>query len=466
MNTSAKSAVSSAPASNQQRIFQLAQDVKSKINIVDYIRQYTKVSVKPNNKGEYSAVCCFHDDSSPSMSINPQKGLFYCAGCGTSGSVIQFHEQFHNVRFYDAVKRLAKDYGIESAAFTPASSERAVDLKLLRERAEYYQRSLYSALGEQALQYVRDARGLDSETLEKFMVGFGRRGARGSHDYSRTGIYHPEKKWEFMTGRLVFPVRDVYGDVIAFGGRRLNDGSSSVKYLNTPETPYFKKSSVLYGLYESQESIAKANRAIVLEGYLDVLSAHQYGVTNTVAEMGTAFSHAHAALLWQRADEITMCLDGDAAGIKGALRAIVEVAPVMSDGKRMSVTVIPDGQDPDEYLRAHDKQAFEALIAQALPISTFLIRSQMKDFEMRTAEGRASFKAEIRKYATLFVKAPLFAQELVSQADLHSDLKALASMMREDAMDNEELLKDEILRLHEVSSTMLERFDRKRNTFS
>lgn len=436
----------------------LAQEIKEKIDIVEFIRQFTKISGKTEKQS--MAVCPFHDDKDASMSINPKKGFFYCHGCQANGTVVQFHQRFQGLEFREAVDDLAQKYGLRRVVpLAEREDEEGQDLALLNAAGRSYHFNLKSPEARGAVDYMK-SRGLTVESIRRFMIGYGTPKPRPARNppaqHVRAGLLS-EKGYEYMSDRMVFPIRDEAGVVRSFAGRILQAGDTRPKYMNGPETPYFSKTNQLFGLYESRATLSETRRAVVVEGYFDVVMLHQHGVTNAVAAMGTALSAQNIETLFRRVDEIVLCLDPDKAGIKGILRAITEAAPVMQDTRRLSVLLLPPGQDPDEYVLQHSAEQFKALLDHATPASTFVTQQMMDGAVMRTSEGRAAFRKSMDDFADLFVNAPHFRRELRESALVQSDLKAMASLSNLANIDDESAIEEELIRLQERAAGLIDR---------
>lgn len=443
----------------------IAKEIRSRVSLVDEISSH--VEVKPAGSG-FKACCPFHEDKTPSMTIDVGKGLYKCHGCSAGGDVITFHAEINGLTSGNAILSLAKKFGIElpQSNAPAATSSAKEDLQLLDKMAKWYHDQISAAeFTSECARKEAVRRGLSEETLEKFMIGYG--GARGRHpafenDQSlRCGLVSKEKSWHYMTNRIVFPIRDENGVVCGFGGRRIADDGMA-KYINTSETAYFKKQSLLYGLYEGRKAIRAKRQAIMVEGYMDVVIPHQAGIENVVGCMSASVSSETIARLWQNIDDLVLCLDPDQAGEQGMLRIIRSAAQSFTDGKTIRIMTLEDGLDPDEFVLAYGAAAFEERARNAIPASTYLIRMHMKECDMFSPEGRAKFVGEITKIADTFKKAPIFAAALKDQAVLHSDLKAMASVIRACESEGHVLtgsLLTEIERLRGLAGNLLDRVE-------
>lgn len=443
----------------------IAKEIRARVSLVDEISSH--VELKSAGSG-FKACCPFHEDSTPSMTIDPGKGLYKCHGCPAGGDVITFHAEINGLTNGNAIISLARKYNIElpQSQAPAAASSSTEDLALLDRMSKWYHDQIKASefASECALKEAT-RRGITSETLDKFMIGYG--GARGRHpDFDRSqalrcGLVSQEKHWHYMTNRLVFPIRDENGVVCGFGGRRIADDGMA-KYINTSETAYFKKQSLLYGLYEGRKAIRAKRQAIMVEGYMDVVIPHQAGVENVIGCMSASVSADTLSRLWQSVDDLVLCLDPDQAGEQGMLRIIKAAAQSFTDGKTIRIMTLEDGLDPDEFVLAYGASAFEERAKNAIPASTYLIRMHMKECDMFSPEGRAKFVGEVSGIAETFKRAPIFAAALRDQAILHSDLKAMASVIRACESEGHVLtgsLLTEIERLRGLAGNLLDRVE-------
>lgn len=456
---------------------ELARVIKTTVDIASVIAEHTPVRAH----GKESAACCpFHNDKTPSMTINSAKGLYHCKGCGASGDVIKLQSEISGTSMGEAIVTLARKYNIP----LPKPTEKAKgdytrrDLEALASVAKDYHEQLGTPEGGAALVELR-RRGVSEPTIKRFNLGYGGlqgekpKSLIGNDDKSRfihaktagrTGIYS-ERQWHYMTDRIVFPIRDEHGTTRGFGGRKIEQterGDDDMpKYLNTPETAYFKKGNLLYGAFEAREAIRQTRQAILVEGYMDVVLVHQEGFENTVGAMTATIDDAVLARLWRNVDDLVICLDGDPAGLRGTMRIIESAAKSYTDGKAIRVALLPDGMDPDEYVLTKGREAFAKLITEAIPASNFVVRYHAKSCDMATAEGRGGFIGQVNAVADKFENAPNFAAQLKSQAQLHSDLRAFATVMSgalDEPIDNNRALcelsafKDRIQKILDQSS--------------
>lgn len=352
---------------------------------------------------EYRACCPFHDEKTPSFYVSPKKQFFHCFGCGEHGTALGFLMKYEHLDFLDAIEELAQQLGLELPRADPRAvrqdDQRAALQPVLEAVSEHYRAQL--ARSARARDYLAQ-RGLTPATIAQFGLGYSvdadalaralgprcelaeRAGALGRSQSGR-GWY------DRFRGRLMFPIHDRRGRVIAFGGRLIETGAEGPKYLNSPETPLFHKGRELYGLAQMLASRVRRERVIVVEGYMDVLALHQAGYTEAVATLGTSTSVEHIETLYRLKPEIIFCFDGDNAGRRAAWRALQGALSRLRDGRHARFLFLPEGQDPDSVLRDSGPAAFEALLAKAEPLSTVLLRHLAQDLDLSTADGRARF---------------------------------------------------------------------------
>jgi len=346
--------------------------------IVDVIGDFVTLKKRGAN---HIACCPFHNEKTPSFSVSASKGIYKCFGCGKSGTAVGFVMEHENMSYTEALKYLAKKYHIEvvekeESAEEIAQRQRHESLMLVSEYAgKFFQDSLQTDEGRNiALQYFR-SRGLEDETIRKYGLGWAPLSRKALSESARAAGYKEEFLIEtglsikYDDGRLVdrfydrviFPIHSVSGRVIAFGGRTLKTDKSVAKYVNSPETEIYVKSRSLYGIYFAKNEISRQDRCILVEGYLDVLSMHQLGITNVVASSGTSLTVEQIRLIRKFTNNITIIYDGDGAGIKAALRGI---GLVLKEGMNVKVVLLPDGQDPDDFAKRHTLEEVRDHIAQ------------------------------------------------------------------------------------------------------
>jgi DNA primase len=377
------------------------QDLLSRVDIVDVVDSAVKLRKAGAN---YSACCPFHSEKTPSFTVSPTKQFYHCFGCGAHGTVISFMMEFHGLGFIDAVKELAQRVGMtvpepeHGARRAPEDGGRPGLTDLLARAARWYKDQLRNS--ETAIRYLK-GRGVSGEIAARFGLGYAPEGWQGLAavfpDYADNALVEcglvirndEGRRYDRFRDRVMFPIVNSRGDIVGFGGRVLGQGEP--KYLNSPETPVFEKGRELYGLFQARQGIRAAGQVLVVEGYMDVVALAQHGVGYAVATLGTATTPFHVQRLLRLADHVVFAFDGDRAGRKAAWRALEVCLPVLADGKQVGFLFLPEEDDPDSYVRAHGAEAFEALVADAEPLSAYLLRELKAGVDMNTAEGRASF---------------------------------------------------------------------------
>ena len=369
---------------------------------------------KAGGRGEWSGLCPFHNEKTPSFTVSDDKGFYHCFGCGEHGSAFDFVMKTDGLSFPEAVERLANDAGMEVPRDTPEERQRQERRKTLVDVTEaataYFERCLRMPEGKAALDYLRD-RGLDDETIRHFRLGYSPdsrgalKGALAKDGFDdrlmvEAGllIEPPEERqdrtpYDRFRGRVMFPIADRRGNVIAFGGRAMGDAEP--KYLNSPETPIFHKSFVLYGLNYALATARKKGRVVVCEGYMDVIALHRAGVEEAVAPLGTALTEDHLRELWRVAPEPVMCFDGDNAGQRAASRAAERALPHLRGGIGLRFAELPKGHDPDTLIRDKGTDAMEGVLSAALPLSEVLWRMEIGERPPTTPEARAAMQRRL-----------------------------------------------------------------------
>ncbi|WP_374319594.1 DNA primase [Pseudoxanthomonas kaohsiungensis] len=381
-------------------------DLLARSDIVEIVG--SRVPLKRKGR-EYSAPCPFHDERTPSFYVSPTKQFYHCFGCGAHGTAISFLMNYDRLEFLDAVEELARRAGIEVPKETRQNNQDS-DLRdqyaALEAAAKLFQRQL--ADSQRARDYL-DGRGVDADNRARFSIGYAADGystlkdALGTDErrlklLERTGMLSKNDRghvYDKFRDRVMFPIHDRRGRVIAFGGRVL-DKDASPKYLNSPETALFHKGRELYGLWQARQANQKLERLIVVEGYMDVVALFQHGITQAVATLGTATTADHAELLFRNAPDVYFCFDGDAAGRRAGWRAVESVLPRMKDGRQAFFLFLPDGEDPDSIVRKEGAAGFDARLAQATPLSQFFFEELGRDINRGTLDGRARLAERAR----------------------------------------------------------------------
>ncbi|MCI4569405.1 DNA primase [Lysobacter sp. CFH 32150] len=374
-------------------------DLLARTDIVEVVG--TRVPLKRQGK-EYAARCPFHDERSASFTVSPTKQFYHCFGCGAHGTAISFLMNYDRLEFLDAVEELAKRAGMEVPRDTRVRNEDSDTRDIygaLEAAAKFFQKHL--AGSDKARAYVA-RRNIDDDIVARYMVGYAPDGFSALKDalgtdprrmnlLERAGLFSKNDKghvYDKFRDRLMFPIHDRRGRVIAFGGRVL-DPEDSPKYLNSPETALFHKGRELYGLWQAKQANSKLERVVVVEGYMDVVALAQYGVTQAVATLGTATTPDHAELLFRNAPDVYFCFDGDRAGRGAAWKALESVLPRMKDGRQAFFLFLPEGEDPDTIVRKDGADSFNARLQQSTPLSEFFFAELAKDVNLGTLDGKA-----------------------------------------------------------------------------
>ena len=380
-------------------------DLLSRVNIVDVVD--SRIRLKKAGKNHH-ACCPFHSEKTPSFTVASDKQFYYCFGCGAKGNAIGFVMEYDHIDFPEAVELLAGTVGLdvpkeESSPFQQKQQqERATHYDLMNSASEFYQQQLrFHADKDAPVNYLKK-RGLSGKAAKFFGIGFAPPGwdnlkntlatdddkLKALIDTGMLISKDDGKCYDRFRNRVVFPIRDVRGRTIAFGARTLGDDKP--KYLNSPETSIFNKGHELYGLYECRQIRQPLKRFVVVEGYMDVVALHEFGVHYAVATLGTATSTTHLQKLFKIAPEIVFCFDGDAAGRKAAKRGLELVLPVLEDGQQIRFMFLPEGEDPDTVVRKEGKAGFEQRLQYAQGISEFLLQTIKQDIDdSDSLEGRA-----------------------------------------------------------------------------
>ena len=404
------------------------QDLLVRVDIVDVVSRYMQLKKAGAN---HLGLCPFHNEKTPSFTVSAAKQFYHCFGCGAHGNAIGFLMSHSGLGYVDAVKELAASVGMQVPEWQPrtpaeaAQRERETDLYAVLEKAmDFYRGELKRST--RAIEYLK-GRGASGEIAARFRVGYapddwqGLRAAFPQYDDKALVecglvIDNEGKRYDRFRDRVMFPILNVRGAVIGFGGRILGDGEP--KYLNSPETPLFEKGREVYGLVQAREAIRTSGRVVVVEGYMDVISLAQFGVGYSVATLGTATTPVHVSRLLKLADEIVFCFDGDAAGRKAARRALDTSLPLVTDGKTIRFLFLPDGEDPDTFVRKQGKDSFERLVPSAQTLSGFLLGELRATAEFSSAEGRTRFLTEAKPHLQR-IAAPSLKLQLVKEiADL------------------------------------------------
>ncbi|HIF9209122.1 TPA: DNA primase [Photobacterium damselae] len=380
-------------------------DLISRYDIVDVIDSRVKLKKKGKNFG---ACCPFHNEKTPSFSVSQEKQFYHCFGCGAHGNVLDFVMEFDRLEFVEAIEELASQLGIEvprendngSAPSGPRAAEKRNLYDVMAHIAQFYQSQLRTDEGQLAIDYLK-GRGLSGEIVKKFAIGYVPdqwdlvRNRYGRDEASQQALVDMGmliendngRRYDRFRGRVMFPILDRRGRVIGFGGRVLGDGTP--KYLNSPETPIFHKGRELYGLHQVLETHREPERILVVEGYMDVVALAQFGVDYAVASLGTSTTSEHIQTLFRQTSTVVCCYDGDRAGREAAWRAMEQALPYLLDGRELKFMFLPDGEDPDTYIRQYGKEEFEHQVSSAMSLIDFMFNSLTEQANMETKEGRS-----------------------------------------------------------------------------
>ena len=415
------------------------QDLLSRVDVVDLVGRHVQLK---RGGANWSGLCPFHAEKSPSFTVSPSKQFYHCFGCGAHGDAIRFLVEYSGMSFIDAVKDLAQQVGmtVPDDDRTPQQREQAEAQKqrratlsdVLAKAADAYRKQLRQS--SRAVDYLK-GRGLTGEIAARFGLGYAPEGWRGlasvfpSYDdplLEESGLVIVQgdegddeaqrKRYDRFRDRIMFPIRSVQGDVIGFGGRVLDRGEP--KYLNSPETPVFSKGRELYGLFEARSAIRERGHVLVVEGYMDVVALAQSGFGNAVATLGTACTPDHVQKLFRFTDSVVFSFDGDAAGRRAAGRALEASLPHATDTRTIRFLFLPSEHDPDSYVRELGSEAFEQCIAQAVPLSRQLAELASEGNDLETAEGRARMLATAKPLWTTLPGGALKRQVLAQFAQL------------------------------------------------
>ena len=405
---------------------EIINDISSRLDIVELIREYVPLKQKGRN---LQGLCPFHSEKTPSFTVSPDKQIFHCFGCGVGGNVFSFIMQKEGLTFPEAVEKLALKAGVNlpkedlSPAQKTILEKKSRSYKINATAALYFQRNLMtpSPESQRAIAYLK-SRNITEETIEKFHLGlassqwdglinfFSKKGVR-PQELVELGLALPNKQgnsfYDRFRNRIIFPIWDNDGKVIAFGGRVLDD--SLPKYLNSPDTPLFNKSQHLYGIHLAKNTIRQEDLALIVEGYMDVIACHQQGLKNTVASLGTAFTQQQAKLLMRHTYQIAIIYDGDTAGSSATLRGL----DILNDlGCDVKVVNLPQGQDPDDYLQANGSEKLKELIAQGQGLIEYKLIKSMENVKFQSIMGKTKIMQKILP-DLLGIKSPVVRAEAI-----------------------------------------------------
>ncbi len=396
------------------------QDLLARTDIVELVGQYVTLKKSGAN---YFACCPFHGEKSASFSVSPSKQFYHCFGCGAHGSAIGFLMEYSGLSYVDAIKALASQAGIEVPDDGQGRRDRGPQSQpltdLLGDAASFYRQQLRNS--PRAIDYLK-GRGLSGQIAQRYGIGFAPDGWQGLaaifSDYQDKRLLEAGlvieneqgRRYDRFRDRIMFPIHDQRGNVIAFGGRILDKGEP--KYMNSPETPVFEKGRELYGQLQARDAIRKTGSAVVVEGYMDVVALAQHGIENAVATLGTATTPAHVQRLLRLAERVVFCFDGDAAGRRAAWRALEASLEHLADDKAVAFLFLASEHDPDSYVRSEGAEAFRQAAEHATPLARFLEEELASQVDLATAEGRAAFAHSARPLVTR-IAAPILRLQVL-----------------------------------------------------
>ncbi len=409
-------------------------DLLNRVDIVEVID--SRVPLKKKGR-EFWACCPFHGEKTPSFSVSPHKQFYHCFGCQKSGNAIGFLMDYDHMDFVEAIETLAASLAIEvpyeqGGAPTPKTAGLDPMYQLLERCAAYYQAQLKQS--PRAIEYLKN-RGISGQTAKTYGIGYAPEGWTNLDGDVKllvdTGMLVQKeagKQYDRFRHRLMFPIRDRRGRVIAFGGRVINP-EDNPKYLNSPESPLFHKSDEIYGLFEMKKAVTNIDRIYITEGYMDVVALAEHGVATSVATLGTAINNRQIETLFRLCRQLVFCFDGDAAGKKAAWRSLEQCLASLKEGRLARFLFLPEGQDPDSYIGEHGKEAFEALVERASTLTEYLFETLLGECNIRTLEGRSQLLDRLRPY---FAQIPLqsLKDQILAEVEQRLGQKIDARMLR------------------------------------
>ncbi len=396
------------------------KELVASADIVDVVSRF--VNLKKSGKN-FKSCCPFHNEKSPSFFVTPDKNFFHCFGCHESGDALTFVKKINNIEFVDAVKNLAEIVGkhVEYANYSQEDIQKEwlynKSISFLETSQKYYRWNLgKSETKDKAIEYLKK-RSVNSELAQIFGIGYSSDGWHNITHLAKnaqvsetilveTGLAIKNDKgnvYDRFRGRIMFPIRNIQGNVIAYGGRVIEDSDSmgGVKYINSPETVVFQKNNTLYGLYEYRQIKKQrevSNTLVVVEGYMDVVGLASCGFYGAVATLGTAFSRNHAKILFRETNSVVLCFDGDSAGQKAAIRTIKIVLPTLDANKKLKILSLTDNKDPDDYIKEFGLEAFQQALDNSLPVAEFLIENFICDRDLTKAESKAEVLENLKTF--------------------------------------------------------------------
>ena len=386
-------------------------DLLGRVDVVEVVGERVQLKKAGRN---FSGLCPFHQEKTPSFTVSADKQFYHCFGCGAHGNALRFLMEYDKLPFPEAVEQLAGRLGLDvprEGVDDPRAQQREKKRKegvnLLEEAASFYRERLKMQEGQSAQRYLQ-GRGLSPEVIDTYGIGYAPGGWEALKQHlSAKGIGEPVqveygllihredtgRTYDRFRDRVMFPIRDLRGRTLGFGGRVMGD--EQPKYLNSPETPVFHKGRELYGLYEARQASSKLEQLVMVEGYMDVVALAQFGIHNAVATLGTATTEDHLSRLFRLVSRVVFCFDGDRAGRQAASRALETALPQMIDGREARFLFLPDGDDPDSLVRREGSEAFQDRVTCAMPLSEFLFEQAAQGRDLNTVEGRERFASQV-----------------------------------------------------------------------
>ena len=420
------------------------EDLRQRVPLSDVVGRRVKLIRKGRR---HSGLCPFHAEKTPSFSVVDDDGFYHCFGCGVHGDAISFLREMDGLEFMEAVERLAEMAGLAVPRTVPqdpaASRQRKAALDILEETTLFFEAALWRDDGRDATRYLKQ-RGLDSAIVKTYRIGYSpRMGLRAAlkdkgfsdEDMLAAGVIRKSDRdgslYDYFRDRVMFPIENRQGKVIAFGARALGDAQP--KYLNSGEGPTFSKKAVLYGWVQAREGLRRNLPLVVAEGYMDVIAIHHSGAAAAVAPLGTALTPEQIALLWKLHDEPVLCFDGDAAGQRAQTRALERILPLLEPGRSARLAVLPEGKDPDDLIAASGPEGFRKVIGTARSLVDSLWEQVQAEFDIRKPEARAQFwqavRGHVRSIGNNQVRSA-YGDEIESRiAAMRNQIRGISSMV-------------------------------------
>ena len=420
------------------------EDLRQRVPLSDVVGRRVKLTRKGRR---HSGLCPFHAEKTPSFSVVDDDGFYHCFGCGVHGDAISFLREMDGLEFMEAVERLAEMAGLAVPRAIPqdpaASRQRKAALDILEETTLFFEAALRRDDGRDATRYLKQ-RGLDSAIVKTYRIGYSpRMGLRATlkdkgfsdEDMLAAGVIRKSDRdgsfYDYFRDRVMFPIENRQGKVIAFGARALGDAQP--KYLNSGEGPTFSKKAVLYGWVQAREGLRRNLPLVVAEGYMDVIAIHRSGAAAAVAPLGTALTPEQIALLWRLHDEPVLCFDGDAAGQRAQTRALERILPLLEPGRSARLAVLPEGKDPDDLIGASGPEVFRKVIGTARSLVDSLWEQIQAEFDIRQPEARAQFWQAVRRHVRSIGNNQVrsaYGDEIESRiAAMRNQIRGISSMV-------------------------------------